>query len=1283
MPQRALKASQNLCGSIDYYYYTSNNNTINTSDSDRSGAGVQDQQQECDHGNSSRNSDSTNSKGVVEIVMRDPELKVSAAVGYMGRGSVGQETEGEEEEEGGKEEGLEVDKKGKVKGFAEENEAVAITGGVDVDGGSSRTMLGKPVENTKVAGSDDFSEKSSQDIDGHVPDIAGLSPASGRVEPVIGEGCVTDQENRNAGKNQLGDINTNITLDRNGATIDCEKNEGKTINVDDGNSVPDMNPGIELNPETEKDKAPYEKANQGRKSMICADDVNQLLNHFVQFDYTEKQYEDYRSQVQKICAKLYERDYDIAVIDNSNGRLCNSYPPEIIVPLREKTARDGNQPEDLATSGNASGRKGSGSRCYLKTLFSTDSDIDFDEDGLKGKIDDLSMNGNSSEEVEKRSKNSVSSSASSVSFTTATNTIAATLGSLFETTRFARVRCRFPVPVLMCRNKVICRSGTLSQEAEVKLNIAQDKIKKMIYGTGNSSCGPVVEPCMSKEQRCLNNSTATDYESDSLSNPIPKVARIARRSISDCPATKYKMQFENSDHAEKEADSAKESLKHCASCKGESEEFSDLDGVRRKLDSDGNPQIDSVNDTKPSDGAESVGCKRASSHPNDKSSIGEGSVEAGVTYEAASTGNTMDKNRNSDIQLLEVLNVKYICDLMVEKKKVKFGLTVSSSEKVDSHQRYRNFSILTMPYPGVEIFRDVSKKDEPCTSEGKVFFDWSQTFADAEFSLPDEPWTTCGGIDWREYKQWDLTQMTKNYLKLLLNFIRSDCDKAQAKSEGSSGSENSDADPIGMLLHCISGWDRTPMFISMLRLSLWADGEIHTSLNAWEMLYFTLGHDWLLYGHLLKDRTKRGEDILYFCFHFLKSIMGDEFSIFSTNNMEFVGSTQNLMEKSEAFLGETCNSKHLRKHSNSFGREPCVGPMSVDVVGDVSEEPMFDMELQLDLTCEEGLGMRNKYMGHNSTTSLDDIANSSKVFNDNNPSHNRMQKEDSWVDTPLSPREGGASNVLDIESTNRNSRKDGALNRSGCAMEGISETIPIDNTRNSYTHEGRGGSYHTSVMGSSLSPGHCSYSQAQAGSWQMVSSDHPLSYTSASSEESFRLAGGASNASSRRASTSSHHINPQRRSGSTSNLATRSRVNSISSAHGGRPSNSPVYSVLPGVSSHQSNGPSQPASSDGYHGDNRPSMGTHVSHLDQNRSCAAEVNASNRHNFSHIMGVRQTSRQYSQEDEDMLMSMGLRQQRLKAVRDQFKFAYVDCMTKNAESKDAMYGLWNWMSKFTS
>ena len=43
---------------------------------------------------------------------------------------------------------------------------------------------------------------------------------------------------------------------------------------------------------------------------------------------------------------------------------------------------------------------------------------------------------------------------------------------------------------------------------------------------------------------------------------------------------------------------------------------------------------------------------------------------------------------------------------------------------------------------------------------------------------------------------------------------------------------------LPVFCHCAcTGWDRTPLFISLLRLSLWADGEVHRSLNAAQMLY--------------------------------------------------------------------------------------------------------------------------------------------------------------------------------------------------------------------------------------------------------------------------------------------------------------------------------------------------------------------------------------------------------------------------------------------------------------
>lgn len=47
------------------------------------------------------------------------------------------------------------------------------------------------------------------------------------------------------------------------------------------------------------------------------------------------------------------------------------------------------------------------------------------------------------------------------------------------------------------------------------------------------------------------------------------------------------------------------------------------------------------------------------------------------------------------------------------------------------------------------------------------------------------------------------------------------------------------------------------------------DGQVHQSLSAEEMLYLTVAYDWLLFGHLVKDRLGKGEEIFLFAFHFL------------------------------------------------------------------------------------------------------------------------------------------------------------------------------------------------------------------------------------------------------------------------------------------------------------------------------------------------------------------------------------------------------------------------------
>lgn len=77
-----------------------------------------------------------------------------------------------------------------------------------------------------------------------------------------------------------------------------------------------------------------------------------------------------------------------------------------------------------------------------------------------------------------------------------------------------------------------------------------------------------------------------------------------------------------------------------------------------------------------------------------------------VEKEKSSEWQLFDRVRNQDIKLLKTFNIGTIVDLMLEKKKVKFLMNVTSSEKVDKEKRYQEFKIISLPYPGCEFFRD-------------------------------------------------------------------------------------------------------------------------------------------------------------------------------------------------------------------------------------------------------------------------------------------------------------------------------------------------------------------------------------------------------------------------------------------------------------------------------------------------------------------------------------------------------------------------------------------------
>jgi myotubularin-related protein 14 len=75
--------------------------------------------------------------------------------------------------------------------------------------------------------------------------------------------------------------------------------------------------------------------------------------------------------------------------------------------------------------------------------------------------------------------------------------------------------------------------------------------------------------------------------------------------------------------------------------------------------------------------------------------------------------------------------------------------SVTSSEKVDKENRYSQFTILSLPYPGCEFFREF--RDHNYTAE-KLFYNWSQSHVDAEIIVPQDIITERFQVAWKDYK---------------------------------------------------------------------------------------------------------------------------------------------------------------------------------------------------------------------------------------------------------------------------------------------------------------------------------------------------------------------------------------------------------------------------------------------------------------------------------------------------------------------------------------------------
>jgi hypothetical protein len=214
------------------------------------------------------------------------------------------------------------------------------------------------------------------------------------------------------------------------------------------------------------------------------------------------------------------------------------------------------------------------------------------------------------------------------------------------------------------------------------------------------------------------------------------------------------------------------------------------------------------------------------------------------------------KQRVVDFYLMNKLNVKSVFDLMVESRKKLYGLELTSSEKAEPN-KFPGVLINSIPYPGCEFFRQF-KLDKNRSGVG-LYYNWSLDFVNAKLQL--NPVIEDLQINWSAYKSWDLVSLTNQYLRHIF---------ASLSSSNAS-----------ILVHCISGWDRTPLFISLIRICLWADGLAHESLDPEQFLFLTLSYDWLLFSHQLKNRIQKDEEIMYFCFHFLQ---------FLDDRVEFVDS---------------------------------------------------------------------------------------------------------------------------------------------------------------------------------------------------------------------------------------------------------------------------------------------------------------------------------------------------------------------------------------------------------
>jgi len=200
-----------------------------------------------------------------------------------------------------------------------------------------------------------------------------------------------------------------------------------------------------------------------------------------------------------------------------------------------------------------------------------------------------------------------------------------------------------------------------------------------------------------------------------------------------------------------------------------------------------------------------------------------------------------------------------------------------------------------MPFPGVNAYKGFKEERDqyiPLPERRRV----KETDSVATLELSSTYQLPLLHGTWDMYRSWNVIQLLQNYLRYIFHLLRNGTDQD------------------GLLVHCISGWDRTPMFIGILRILLWAEGLIHKSLDIHQILFLVIGYDWLLFGHQLLSRLKEGSQILYFAFWALQYLLDDEFSLQGTPPKN---ETKNPSTETKPQKEETHNNNHNHQDNDN------------------------------------------------------------------------------------------------------------------------------------------------------------------------------------------------------------------------------------------------------------------------------------------------------------------------------------------------------------------------------